>query len=182
MQEIAERIRAALNGQKENATRESGVSYAASDNITLNDIRRLQRIGKKNIADLSSKELRTLEKWAFRYYKEIGTKSPFFRAWFGDWRIQIVDAIIEDSIHYAIKNKNLKQIKQVLGRIDEIAESAILFDTSITEGGKANKKGSTSIMHYLYAPITVNNAPFLVRLVVEEYDIDNKKEGTMFVE
>lgn len=32
-------------------------------------------------------------------------------------------------------------------------------------------------MHILYAPITINNAPFLVKLVVEEYDLDSKSRG-----
>ena len=25
-------------------------------------------------------------KWAYKFYQELGVKSPFFRAWFGDWR------------------------------------------------------------------------------------------------
>ena len=32
-------------------------------------------------------------------------------------------------------------------------------------------------MHYFYAPITINEAPFLVRLVIEEYGIDTQKRG-----
>ena len=32
-------------------------------------------------------------------------------------------------------------------------------------------------MHYLYTPITINNNPFLVRITVEEYGIDNAKRG-----
>lgn len=70
-----------------------------------------------------------------------------------------------------------KQILQVLGRIDEIVKNAVLLDTQVSKKDKSNKKGSTSFMHYLYTPITVNNAPFLVKLTVEEYGTENNKRG-----
>ena len=34
----------------------------------------------------TSEEIRATESWARKFYRELGTKSPFFRAWFGDWR------------------------------------------------------------------------------------------------
>lgn len=39
---------------------------------------------------------------------------------------------------------------------------------------KQNKKGSTQFMHYLYAPISINGAPFIAKLTIEEYDVDGK--------
>ncbi|MDY6315373.1 MAG: hypothetical protein SPL89_09460 [Clostridia bacterium] len=31
-------------------------------------------------------DIKKTESFARKYYKEMGVKSPFFRAWFGDWR------------------------------------------------------------------------------------------------
>lgn len=39
---------------------------------------------------------------------------------------------------------------------------------------KVNKKGSTTFMHYLYTPISINGAPFIAKLTVEEYDLTGK--------
>ena len=35
-----------------------------------------------------SEEIPKTEKWARKFYRELGTKSPFLRAWFGDQRVQ----------------------------------------------------------------------------------------------
>ncbi len=56
--------------------------------ITLKDIEVLRSIGRKSINEFTSKDIEKAQKWAYKFYKEqkLGTKSPFFRAWFGDWR------------------------------------------------------------------------------------------------
>ena len=54
--------------------------------ITLHDIEVLRRIGRKSINAFTSEDIEKAQKWAYKFYKEMGTKSPFFRAWFGDWR------------------------------------------------------------------------------------------------
>lgn len=56
------------------------------DAITTQDIQNLRSIGRKSINDFTSEDIQKSEKWARKFYKELGTKSPFFRAWFGDWR------------------------------------------------------------------------------------------------
>lgn len=54
--------------------------------ITLEDVETLRSIGRKNINQFSQEDIEKAQKWAYKFYKEFGTKSPFFRAWFGDWR------------------------------------------------------------------------------------------------
>ena len=54
--------------------------------ITLHDIEVLRGIGRKSINDFTSEDIEKAQKWAYKFYQEMGTKSPFFRAWFGDWR------------------------------------------------------------------------------------------------
>lgn len=54
--------------------------------ITIEDIETLRSIGRKSINDFTSEEIEKSQKWAYKFSQELGTKSPFFRAWFGDWR------------------------------------------------------------------------------------------------
>ena len=54
--------------------------------ITSEDIEPLRSIGRKNIKDFTSEDIAKTQKWAYKFYRELGEKSPFFRAWFGDWR------------------------------------------------------------------------------------------------
>ncbi|MBQ4067566.1 MAG: hypothetical protein IJD22_07980, partial [Clostridia bacterium] len=54
--------------------------------ITVSDIETLRSIGRKSINDFTSEDIQKAQKWAYKFYKELGVKSPFFRAWFGDWR------------------------------------------------------------------------------------------------
>ena len=177
---------------------------------SLKEIKKIQALGKISINDFSSKELADAEYWARKYWDKYKVKSPFFRAWFGDWReydknnfvevvsfesnerteiskthrevysaelrhnITVDDTIVEDSKHYAGKNKDKKQTEKLLGRIDEILEKGIWLDSRASARSSGNKKGSTQFMHYLYTPISINGAPFMAKLTVEEYDVDGK--------
>lgn len=57
-----------------------------SSKITQADVEQLRSIGRKSIFEFTSEDIQKSEKWAKKFYSELGTKSPFFRAWFGDWR------------------------------------------------------------------------------------------------
>lgn len=65
-----------------------------SDDITISDIDILRSIGRKSINDFTSEDIAKSEKWAKKFYRELVTKSPFFRAWVGDWRA--LDATVCD--------------------------------------------------------------------------------------
>ena len=184
--------------------------------ITDADIVTLRSIGRKSINDFTVQDLKKAQKWAYKFFKDLGVKSPFIRAWFGDWRENSTDpaeivsfvygetwklnyksryvvnndmssrtqkkilldgTVIEDSLHYAKKNGDEKQIRKLLGRIDEILEKGILLDTKISERSSGNKKGSTQFMHYLYTPVSINGAPFIAKLAVEEYDLTEKNRA-----
>ncbi len=69
-------------------------------NITMDDVRALRKIngGKEISVNLFTEDdLQKTQKWAYKYYQMLGAKSPFFRAWFGEWRaneqtpVKIVD-------------------------------------------------------------------------------------------
>ena len=195
--------------------RKENADYSEYDKpITLKDIEILRSIGRKSINDFDSDDLKKSQKWAYKFYKEqrLGTKSPFFRAWFGEWRaydlnpaeivsfaygenrplnkktrnvynkelrqnITIDDDVFEDSVHYATLNGDKKPILKLLGKIDEILAKGIPLDTRISNANKGNKKGSTQFMHYLYAPVSVNGAPFIAKLTIEEYDLTSQKRS-----
>lgn len=54
--------------------------------ITAADTEALREIGRKSVNDFTAEDIKKTRKWAYKFYQELGTKSPFFRAWFGDWR------------------------------------------------------------------------------------------------
>lgn len=49
-------------------------------------VKAIQSIGRKSVNRFTSAEINKTEKFARKFWEELGTKSPFFRAWFGDWR------------------------------------------------------------------------------------------------
>ncbi len=63
--------------------------------ITMQSVKDLREILKAHniqgserlsINQFTSEDIKKAEPWARKFYAELGTKSPFFRAWFGDWR------------------------------------------------------------------------------------------------
>lgn len=65
----------------------------------------------------------------------------------------------------------------MLGKVDEIIKNGILLDTQISVHSSGNKKGSTQFMHYLYTPISINGAPFIAKLSIEEYVLTGKNRA-----
>lgn len=60
--------------------------FSVNSEITADDVLSVQSIGRKSVNDFSSEDFIKTENFARKYFKEVGTKSPFFRSWFGDWR------------------------------------------------------------------------------------------------
>ena len=54
--------------------------------ITADDVIQLRSIGRKSVNRFTSEDLKKAQKWATKYFQQMGVKSPFFRAWFGEWR------------------------------------------------------------------------------------------------
>lgn len=62
------------------------VDTEVDSKITQSDIEQLRSIGRKSIFNFTHEDIQKSEKWAKKFYSELGAKSSFFRAWFGDWR------------------------------------------------------------------------------------------------
>lgn len=170
--------------------------------ISAEEIREIQGIGRKSINDFSSSDIKKTEKFARQYYREMGTKSPFFRAWFGDWRandntqvrvanekgnargivknkdtgwdIQISGKVFSESKHAGIKNQTALPY---LDYINSIAENSVLLDTYTIASEKAKSENS-ALMHSLYAIADMGNGKEVVKLFVEELN-DVNSDGTI---
>ena len=158
----------------------------------------LRSIGRKSINAFTSEEIRATESWARKFYRELGTKSPFFRAWFGDWRendttpvalpdidenAQIASgrAVNADTKMQISWNKNFKNESAVHANkanrtdvdilsdnVKEIVEKSVLLDTVVSEPSSKSKLPGTAFMHSFYTLAKMRGKEALVKLYVEE--------------
>lgn len=185
----------------ENPTSDPDINYSISDNsgetettdtsFTPAEIQTIQNIGRNSIQNFKPQDIAATEKLAQQYWKEMGTKSPFYRAWFGDWRASDSSPVqvatkqgdtrvghINKDTGWAIQNSGkvhseTKALKSFVHReavpylpyIDEIIENAVLLDT---EGLGKPKSENSLLMHYLYAVADIGNGPEVLKLAVEE--------------
>lgn len=167
------------------------------------DVEQLRSIGRKSVNEFTSEEIQKTEKWARKFYRELGTKSPFFRAWFGDWRAQdTTPIIVADTIGQErgiVRNKDTQWDIQVsrqvfsetkvhtqkqnisarayLPYINSIVQNAVLLDTVAIPSGK-EKSANSAWMHSLYAVADIGNGKELLKLYVEELN-DVGSDGTI---
>ncbi len=172
-------------------------SYEPTEDIqiTLQDVQTLRSItqdGKrKSINDFSNAEIQKAEKWARKFYKELGVKSPFFRAWYGDWRehqhnsfVKVVEKIgnnrgevvnsdtqwsivISKQVHKETGHHSgspEKNAVKYLPYIEDITKNAVLLDSVVSNDDNVN----SLMYHSLYAYTEVMGYPALLRLKVEE--------------
>ncbi len=182
----------------------SGEDTKADDGVSLDNIaitaanvENLRSIGRKSVNAFTSEEIQKTEPWARKFYSELGAKSPFFRAWFGDWRasdqskVDIVVANPDSSLKSGkIKNVDTQKViswsahdihgeslnhavkdkaaLEALNQIDEIAQKAILFDTVVSMPTSKSKMPHTAFMHSFYTIYENNDGRYLLKLYVEE--------------
>ncbi len=168
----------------------------AQYSISNEEIEAVQTIGRKSVNDFSTEDIEKTEAFASRYFQEMGTKSPFFRAWFGDWRandttpvlvanergdargvqhnddtgwdVQVSGKIFnETKAHTYAVNRNAVRF---LPYINDIVKKAVLLD-SFTQG--KTKSENSLMMHSLYAVGDIGNGPELLKLYVEEMNDPN---------
>ncbi len=182
---------------------DSDVDYSLSNNkslITNSELRAIQSIGRKNVNDFTAADIKKTERFARRYFKEMGVKSPFFRVWFGDWRandntkIEIASKKGSDrgvqqntdtgwNINVSAKvfnetkthRYNDKSVLDYLPYINDIVEKSILLDSYGV--GKAKSVNSV-MMHTLYCVADIGNGKELLKLYVEEINNPNSYDTT----
>ncbi len=181
--------------QAQKNTAENGGGKMSLD-LDENGIQTIQSIGEKSVNEFSSAEIKATEVFARKYWQEMGTKSPFFRAWFGDWRaydqapVQIANqqgdnrdiqkntdtgwdisvsgkVFNETKVHTDSPNK---AARKYLPYINDIVRKAVLLD-SYSIGDK--KSINSLMMHSLYAVADIGNGPEVLKLYVEEMNDPN---------
>lgn len=143
--------------------------------ITISDIQTLRSIERKSINDFSHEDIVKSQKWAYKHYQQLGTKSPFFRAWFGEWRAhQIKDYITIVSIPpYIGTNDARKKNRGIEKNIDTG------WDIQISREGETNTishSGTEKLSEYGLAGIRdlVKNA-YLFDTEIHEHHNNNAK-------
>ncbi len=112
-----------------------------SSTISTTDIGALRRIGRKSVNDFTSQEIQATERWARKFYSELGTKSPFFRAWFGDWR----GYDTKTKLNYIPVNSDFTALTDIERGIYDNRDTG--WQINVSRGGieeTANKKGKYS--------------------------------------
>ena len=174
--------------------------------ITEQDVKLLRSIGQKSINKFTSNEIELTQKWAYKFYKEFGVKSPFFRVWGGDWRAHQTKNFVRivgegNNNNYSAGKVLNRDIKMVIswGRdlkgetinhlarekasqyavydIAEILENAIYFDTVVSMPTSKTKLINTAFMHSLYSLYRTKDGKIhLIKVYVEEALSNNEKE------
>ena len=186
------------------AAPEGGVKYQARSNGSLDEaeIEAIQKIGRRSLNSFTSADIRATEALAGRYYQEMGEKSPFFRAWFGDWRANDNDTAVQIATQQAdargsvlnadtgwtvqssgkvfneTKNHTASYnvaAQQYLPYINDIVSKAVLLDSFGVDSKKA-KSSNSLLMHSLYAVADIGNGPEVLKLFVEEMNNPNSSD------
>ena len=177
-----------------------GVKYQARKNGSMDDgeIQAVQSVGRKSVNAFTSADMKKTEGLARRYWAEMREKSPFFRAWFGDWRvndqtlvqvankagdarglqknedtgwdIQVSGMVFNETIRHT-DSYNIAA-RPYLACINGIVKKAVLLDTHGVDQRKL-KSPNTLLIHSLYAVGDVGNGPEIIKLYVEEMNNPN---------
>ena len=188
-------LRAGAAITEQDALGESGFSFSENaTTITKQDVDAIQSIGRKSVNDFNSAEVLKTEAFARRYWRELGTKSPFFRSWFGDWRSNDTSDVRVVRIEKTNQYKAGKTVNLDTGRtiswgntlrsetwahgnrrsfenircIEGIIQNAVLLDTFVSDPKSKSKLPMTAFMHSLYSIADDGGKIIIYRLFAEE--------------
>lgn len=192
-------------GQKK-TTEDGGVKMQARSNwngVTQAEIDVIQNIGRISVNAFTSKDINAVKRYAEQYWKRMGVKSPFFRAWFGDWRandrtpvkvanqigqnkgiqhnddtgwdIQISGQVFNETQRHT-QSYNVSA-RPYLAYINDIVKNAVLLDSYGMDPSKVKSKNSL-LMHSLYAIADTGKGPEVIKLYVEEMNNPNEADSS----
>ena len=196
-----------IQGQKNNDSKSGNINERFAikwkEGVNQSDISEIQSIGRKSVNSFTPEDIKKTEKFAHQYLEEMGTKSPFFRAWFGDWRandntavkiankkgsergitknidtgwnIQISGKVFNETKSH--NSKNSKSGVSYLDYINSIVENAVLLDSYTVPSNRA-KSANSAMMHSFYAIANSGNGDEIIKMYVEELN-DVNRDGTI---
>lgn len=158
--------------------------------ITIKDVGILRSIGRKSVNAFTSEEIKKAQKWAYKFYQELGVKSPFFRAWFGDWReydktpvrVASIAPLSNDKIQ---RNEQIKRQKGEVICDDTTLENRQGWSVRISREGIENTKshageGKLSVEGLSNISGLLENAILLDTEVHEHHDNNAKDDRIAF--
>ena len=193
-QDTVRKYAAERTGNKGRAPPKGGEKYSREASLT-NATKAIQSMGRKSINEFTSADIEITRPFAEKYWREMGTKSPFFRAWFGDWRANdktaaaVVNvgggsfkagkAVNKDTGTVLSWGDVLKKetivhqssggvASRALGAIEGIVENAILLDTYTSSLSSKTKLPGTAFMHSYYTVANYEGTDYLLKLFAEE--------------
>lgn len=193
-QNTVRKYAAERTGSKGRAPPKGGEMYSREASLT-NATKAIQSMGRKSINEFTSADIEITRPFAEKYWREMGTKSPFFRAWFGDWRANdktaaaVVNvgggsfkagkAVNKDTGTVLSWGDVLKKetivhqssggvASRALGAIEDIVENAILLDTYTSSLSSKTKLPGTAFMHSYYTVANYEGTDYLLKLFAEE--------------
>lgn len=163
----------------------------------------LRTIRRKSVFDFDSNDLNKAEHWAKKYRNNLAqqTKSPFFRAWFGDWRANEKTPIVTADTQGTTRNiphtnidtgwninisskvfnetkthkaKSAQKAIPFLEYLDSIVKNAVLLNTEVIYPEKSE---NSLFMHNFYAVVDDNGNKGVIKLFVEEMYNPNKESN-----
>ena len=195
---IAEQFKAAIDkmadmpsseATKKTSGEEVKMSRDLSDEVSTSAVQDIRSIGRKNINDLSTADVKTAEPFARLMWETLKEKSPFFRAWFGDWRANDTKTTVRHvtvqsdtrglhrnidtgwDINHSAKvhteSHNSKASisgKAFLPYIDGIIENAVLLNSEISD----NENENSIMFHSFYSVVNDGDNKAIIKLIVEE--------------
>ena len=193
-QDTVRKYAADKTGSKGRAPPKGREKYSREASLT-NATKAIQSMGRKSINEFTSADIEITRPFAEKYWREMGTKSPFFRAWFGDWRANdktaaaVVNvgggsfkagkAVNKDTGTVLSWGDVLKKetivhqssggvASRALGAIEDIVENAILLDTYTSSLSSKTKLPGTAFMHSYYTVANYEGTDYLLKLFAEE--------------
>ena len=164
------------------------------------EIEAIQSFGeRKSVNDFSSEEIGKTKAIAAILYADIGAKSPFFRAWFGDWREYDTTSVVvagkkgktrgstvntDTGWDIQISRKVFNETENHKGRINvaavpyldyinDIVKNAVLLDSFTMDEDKSE---NSLFMHSFYTLADIGTGPELLKLYVEEMNNPNSEK------
>lgn len=86
-----------------------------------------------------------------------------------NWNINVGSLGAKDTISHSGREKISAKM---LSEIDQIIENAVLLDTETSQRSSNNKHNDTAWMHKLYAFVDYNDTPYIAKITVEEYGVN----------
>ena len=195
-----------VSGEKEKAAEgeKADLEEDLGKPITLQDVQVLRSIGRRNVNQFNSDEIEKARKWAYKFKEDLGIKSPFFRAWFGEWRahqtnkfVRVVgdtkrgfasgkihneDMDVDISWGRELKGETINHLvrqkvsEYALEDVHSIIQNAIYFETVISMPTSKTKMPNTAFMHSFYSLYRAKDGGIhLLKVYVEEALSNNEK-------